>query len=107
MRIKIGTRINEAISSLIATSDTGPTAGAAILINKKDAPHAAPIPKINSQSNKEDLLFIYFYSELLRPYRIYEFFHSGSLFSKKASIPSFASSAFKFFIILSEAYSYA
>ena len=51
--IKKGVRIRDAIKSLENTNVIGPTAGAEILINKKDDPQAIPIAMIRDQSITE------------------------------------------------------
>ena len=54
-RTKMGVIINDAISNRENTNVIGPTSGAATFINRKEAPHATPIAKINDQSMTEFL----------------------------------------------------
>ena len=57
-RTKMGVSINDAISNRENTNVIGPTSGAATFINRKEAPHATPIAKINDQSMTEFLLIL-------------------------------------------------
>ena len=57
--MKKGVSNNEAIKSLEKTRVIGPTSGADILINKKEAPQAIPMAIIKDQS-KTEFLFINF-----------------------------------------------
>ena len=54
----MGVSINEAISNRENTNVIGPTSGAATFINRKEAPHATPIAKINDQSMTEFLFIL-------------------------------------------------
>ena len=56
--MKKGVSNNEAIKSLEKTRVIGPTSGADIFINKKEAPQAIPMAIIKDQSITE-FLFIY------------------------------------------------
>ena len=63
----MGVSINDAISNRENTNVIGPTSGAATFINRKEAPHATPITKINDQSMTE-FLFIFFDMRVSKAY---------------------------------------
>ena len=56
---KKGAKNRPPINILLTTTFSGPISGTAILTNKKDDPQIEPIPRINTQSNKDILLFIF------------------------------------------------